>query len=375
MRARPSIYKEKNMKLKNLLSFAAAALLAVSMSVMAQAQTGKVHGHVTDPTGVPKGGGTVGLSTDAGHTFKYTFPVSASGEFTGDNIAPGSYSVVLRLPETPEGKFVDMIENVKIVDGQDTAQDIDMSRPAYLEKMTPDQRKQVEEFKKKNAEVVKGNQVIKNLNADLAEARQANKDKKYAEAETLMLKDTGLKPDGELLWYELGIAQLGEKKFDDATNSLKKAADLAAAAKKSNPELIAGAHSALAEVYARSNKPTDAATEYDTAAKLNPSKAGFYLANEAVVFQNVGNADAQAAAADKAIAADPKNPIPYYLKGQALAGKITVDAKGNYIVPPGCAEAYQKYLELAPNGPYAPEVNAVLTETKTKVENKYKAKK
>jgi hypothetical protein len=379
MRARPSIYKEKNMKLKTLRSFAAAALLAVSMSVMAQAQagqTGKIHGHVTDPTGVPKGGGTVGLSTDGGHTFKYTFPVSASGDYTGDNVAPGTYAVILRLPETPEGKFVDMIENVKIVDAQDTAQDIDMSRQAYLDKMTPEQKKQVEEFKKKNAEVMKGNQVIKNLNADLAEARQDNKDKKYAEAETLMLKDTGLKPDGELLWYELGIAQLGGKKFDDAATSLKKASELATAAKKPNPELIAGAHSALAEVYARSNKPADAATEYDTAAKLNPPKAGFYLANEAVVFQNVGNADAQAAAADKAIAADPKNPIPYYLKGQALAGKITVDTKtGAYIVPPGCAEAYQKYLELAPNGTYAAEVNAVLTETKTKVENKYKAKK
>ena len=171
MRARPSIYKEKNMKLKTLLSFAAAALLAVSMSVMAQAPTGKVHGHVTDPTGVPKGGGTVGLSTDGGHTFKYTFPVSASGDFTGDNIAPGTYAAILRLPETPEGKFVDMIDNVKIVAGQDTAQDIDMSRQAHLDKMTPEQKKQVEEFKKKNAEVVKGNQVIKNLNADLAEAR------------------------------------------------------------------------------------------------------------------------------------------------------------------------------------------------------------
>ena len=60
--SRCSIFKEKNMKLKSLLSLAAAAVLAVSMSVMAQAPpTGKVHGHVTDPTGVPKGGGTVGL--------------------------------------------------------------------------------------------------------------------------------------------------------------------------------------------------------------------------------------------------------------------------------------------------------------------------
>ncbi len=368
------------MKLKKLLSLTAAGLLSgllsASISVMAQTPTGKVHGHVTDPTGVPKGGGTVSLSTDGGKTSKYSFPVSASGDYTGDNVAPGTYQVILKLPETPEGKFVDMIENVKVVAAQDTAADVDMSRQAYIDKMTPEQKKQLEEFKKKNAEVMKGNQVIKNLNADLAEARQDNKDKKYAEAETLMTKDTGLKADGELLWYELGVAQIGLKKWDDAATSLKKAAELGAASKKPNPELIGGSHAALGEVYARSNKPADAATEYDAAAKANPAKAGFYLTNETVVYQNVGNADAQAAAADKAIAADPKNPLPYYLKGQALAGKITVDQKtGAYVVPPGCAEAYNKYLELAPTGPYVPEVKAVLAETQSKVENKYKAKK
>ena len=363
------------MKLKSILSSSAVVLLSGVMA-LAQAPTAKIHGHVTDPTGTPKGPGTIGLSTDGGHTSKYSFPVSATGEYTGDGIAPGTYTVIFRLPETPEGKLVDHIENVKIAAGEDVKQDIDMSRQAYLDQMTPDQRKQVEEFKKKNAEVTKTNGVIKNLNADLAEARQDNKDKKYAEAETLMLKDTGLKPDGELLWYELGMSQLGQKKWDDATASLKKAAELGTAAKKPNPELIGGAQAALGEVYARSNKPEDATAAYDLAAKSNPPKAGFYLVNETVVFFNVGNADAQAAAADKAIAADPTNPLPYYLKGQALAGKITVDPKtGAYITPPGCVEAYNKYLQLAPNGQYAADVKSLLAATQTKVDNKYKAKK
>jgi hypothetical protein len=363
------------MKLRSFFAVAAAALLSVAMAV-AQAPTGKIHGHVTDPTGVPKGGGTASLSSDGGHTTKYSFPVSATGDFTGENIAPGTYSLILRLPDTAEGKFVDLIENVKIAAGDDLKQDIDMSRQAYIDKMTPDQKKQVEEFKKKNAEVMKTNSVIKNLNADLAEARQDNKDKKYAEAETLMLKDTGLKADGELLWYELGMAQLGLKKYDDAATALKKAADLGAAAKKPNPELIGGADAALGETYARGGKAADAPAQYDAAAKVNPTKAAFYYQNETVVFFNTGNADLQAASADKAIAADPNAPLPYYLKGQALAGKITVDPKtGAYIVPPGCAEAYNKYLQLAPTGQYAPDVKALLAATQTKVDNKFKAKK
>jgi tetratricopeptide (TPR) repeat protein len=363
------------MKLRFLLSLTAAALLPVAIA-SAQAPTGKLHGRVTDPTGVPKSNGTISLSSDGGKTLKYNFPVNPSGEFTGADIAPGSYTLVFRLPETPPDKIVDSIENVKIVAGQDTQQDDDLSRKEYLDKMTPDQRKQVEEFKKKNAEVLKGNQVIKNMNADLNEARTDNHDKKYDAAEALMLKDTGAMPNSELLWYELGLAQLGLKKWDDATTSLKKTVDLASAAKKPNPELIGGAQAALGEVYARDNKTDDAATEYDLAAKTNPTKAATYLTNEAVVYFNTGKSDAQTAAADKAIAADPKNPLPYYLKGQSLAGKITVDAKtGAYVVPPGCAEAYQKYLELAPTGPYAVESKAILDETQTKVNSKYKAKK
>lgn len=364
------------MKLRSYLSLAAAILLSASIASVAQGPTGKIHGKVTDPTGVPKGNGTVSLSTDGGKTAKYSFPVNESGDFTGDGIAPGTYSMVLKLSDTPEGKFVDLIENVKIAAGDDLHQDDDMSRQAYLDKMTPDQKKQVEEFKKKNAEVVKNNAVIKNLNADLNEARTDTHDKKYQEAETLMLRDTGLKPDSDLLWYELGDAQLGLKKWDDATASFKKATDLSTAAKKPSPELIGGAHAGIAEAAARNNKPDDAQAEYDLAAKANPPKAGFYYSNGAVIFSQIGNNDAQGVAADKAIAADPKSPLPYYLKGQALIGKASVDPKTQQIVlPPGCAEAYEKYLDLAPDGQFANDVKGILAQSNSKVESKYKAKK
>ncbi len=370
------------MKLSSQLSLGAAVFLSATtlsvftLSAMGQGTTGKLHGRVTDPTGMPKAAGTIGLSTDMGKTLKYTFPLSASGDFSGADIAPGTYTMLLRLPDTAEGKYVDEIDNVKITAGQDLLQDDDMSRKEYLDKMTPEQRKQVEEFKKKNAEIMKGNMLIKNLNGDLNQARQDNKDKKFDDAEALMLKDTALKPDGELLWYELGMAQVGLKKWPDAQVTLKKVIDLDTASKKPSPELQGGAYAALGEVLARSGKTDDAAAQYDLAAKAFPSKAGFYFTNEAVVYSNVGAGDAQVAAADKAIAADPKAPLPYYLKGQALAAKISVDAKsGAYILPPGLLEADNKYLELAPDGPYAPEVKAILAETQSKVKSTYKAKK
>ena len=369
------------MKLKSLISLSAAAVLSVlavsAVPAFAQAgPAGKIHGKVTHPTGVPKVEGTVSLSQDNGNTMKYSFPVSATGDFAGEGIAPGTYSVILRMPDTPPGKLVDEIDAVKITAGEDTLQNVDMSRKEYVDKLSPEQRKQLEEFKKRNAEVMKGNAVVKTLNADLQSARASNKAKNYAEAETLMLKDTETNPpSAELLLNELATAQIGLKKWDEASATLQKALTMATAATKPNQDLIGNLHAGLGEVYARTNKPDDAQKEYDLAAKASPTGAAVYLKNETVIFSQVGNSDAQVAAADKAIAVDPNNAILYYLKGQGLASKITVDAKGAYVMPPGCAEAYNKYLELAPNGQFVGEVKGLLAAANTKVESKYKAPK
>ena len=90
----------------------------------------------------------------------------------------------------------------------------------------------------------------------------------------------------------------------------------------------------------------------------------------------MGTTDGQAQAADKAIAANAQDPIPYYLKGQSLISKATVDPKTSRIVlPPGCGEAYQKYLELDPTGPYSADVKGILDSAGQKINSSYKAGK
>jgi tetratricopeptide (TPR) repeat protein len=241
---------------------------------------------------------------------------------------------------------------------------------------------------------MKTNALVKTLNADILVVRQDFKDAdgakvaavaalgaaatkadidakeaeiktaKYTDAETLMLKDTGLKPDASVLWAQLGEAQLGLKKYDDAEVSYKKVLEIEAAAKKQSPQNQGAAEAGLGEIYARTGKIDDANTAYDAAAKFDPTKGAFYLRNEAVIFSQVGNTDGEAAAADKAIALDPTQALSYYLKGQGLIAKATIDQKsGKMILPPGCAEAYQKYLDLAPTGPYAPDVKGILAES------------
>ena len=360
-------------KLHTMLLFAATAALPFSAPAgFGQAGTGSIHGHIQDPVGAPIAGSQVLVTTD-GKTAKYTFTADANGDYKGAGIAPGSY--VLNL--TAAGKPLDQIMNVKVVADQDLPENFDLSRADYIAKMTPDERKKIEEVKKQNAEALKNNSAIKGLNTDLQKARDDNKNKNFAEADQIMTKDTQAKPDASVLWLELGTAQLGEKKYPDATTSLQKAISLEGASPKPNVEIVGGANNALGEALAEQNKIPDATSAYDAAAKSNPAGAGMYYTNETIVLARSGqNGDAVATAADKAIAADPTKPIPYYLKGQALIGKATVDPKTQKIqAPPGCAEAYQKYLELAPDGQFAADAKNILTSMGQTVKTTYKAGK
>jgi hypothetical protein len=68
--------------------------------------------------------------------------------------------------------------------------------------------------------------------------------------------------------------------------------------------------------------------------------------------------------------------VLYYLKGNGLVGKTTMDDKTHRLVAPaGCMEAYQKYLQLAPDGIYAGEVKGILAGFNVAIDNNYKAGK
>jgi len=361
------------MRTKLILWLAGVMLALVPTIAAAQeaAVAAKIHGHAQDPANAPIANGQVVLSTD-GKTPLYTFNTDANGDYKGEGIKPGTYYVTLF--QTP-GKAIDRFDQVKFTPGTDTLQDFDLSRPAYVDKLPPEQKKALEEAKAKNAEINKENQSVGKLNELLKQARADNAAKKYDDAATAMQQATTLKPDAAVLWLELGIAQTGQKKYDDAAVSLKKALDLDTNSKKPNPDVEAADNNALGEVYANTNKIPDATAAYDAAAKLEPANAAMFYTNETIVLSRAGQTDATIAAADKAIAADPKKAIAYYLKGQALISKATVDPKTQKIVaPPGTADAYNKYLELAPDGPMAPEAKSILAEIGEKVSTKYNAK-
>jgi hypothetical protein len=77
---------------------------------------------------------------------------------------------------------------------------------------------------------------------------------------------------------------------------------------------------------------------------------------------------------DKAIAADPQKAEAYYWKATNLIGGATLQGD-KMVAPPGTAEAFNKYLELQPNGPHADEAKAMLASIGAPVETTFGTKK
>ncbi len=238
---------------------------------------------------------------------------------------------------------------------------------------------------------VAGQLAIEAANADLKTARTANQEKRYADAETLMARDTALRGDMPYLWIELGQAQLGLKKYAEAETSFKAAVGggepnqkqpisgafyaegkgtvghisvqrvASTPEGKTRAEIEGISYSSLGQLYIVSNKVPEAKAAFDEAAKDFPEQAPLYYRNEAVFFLQAGNAVEQVAAAEKAIAVDPTRAVLYFYKGQGLAAQATVDAKTQKLtLPAGCAEALQKYLDLDPSGPYSADAKGML---------------
>lgn len=239
------------------------------------------------------------------------------------------------------------------------------------------------------------------VNADLVAARAATADKRYADSEALMKPITETQPELVLPWIELGKAQIGLKQYADAEYSFKKALGFTPAAPGDasaggfyqqtggpgafapeathasrntlnggtvttgadrTPEIEGAAWSSLGQIYALTGRTAPAQKAFDNAVRIYPKEAALYRNNETIFFFQAGNSAAQLDAAEKAIALDPTRALLYYFKAQAMVSSATVDPKTQKMVlPPGCAEAYEKYLQLDPKGQFANDAKGILT--------------
>jgi tetratricopeptide (TPR) repeat protein len=241
------------------------------------------------------------------------------------------------------------------------------------------------------------NRSAQDVNQAVVAARAASKDKRYADAEALMLKATADNPTLIVPRVELGLAQLNLKKLPEAEASFKIALGIDPAATRAShqddfyqegnsaegegthlsrntmggaviapqtrtPELKGICLSSLGEIYIRTKRFDAGQRAFDDAAKANPSQAALYLRNETIFFYQVGNAQGELVAADKALAVDPNRAMLYFFKGQAIAAaQAPADPDADKKpLPQASVDAYKKYLALEPNGQFAALANKAL---------------
>ncbi|MGH9726870.1 MAG: tetratricopeptide repeat protein, partial [Candidatus Acidiferrales bacterium] len=96
---------------------------------------------------------------------------------------------------------------------------------------------------------------------------------------------------------------------------------------------------------------------------LNTTPSDTCWKNLGIVLTNKGRMKDAIAPLQKATQVTPKDADAWFLLGGALAGNIQTKQEGEkmiYILPPGTLEAYQKYLDLDPNGPHVAEAQSMI---------------
>jgi len=354
---------------------------------------GTVKGVVKDASGNPiEGAIVVWANTDNGQ--KYQIKTNKKGEYFSLGIAPGTYTATLYKNADDLKANKEAFHFGKVPVGlEEKTLDFDLKQQAEEQAkgqgLTPEQLKQQQEAKEK---VQKENLTIKALNERIAAASTSMQAGDFDSAIATMTEATQMDATRDVLWAIQGDAYRGSalkqtdpaekgRRLQESVSDYQKAIEIkqknVEAATKKDPEDIkrlAGYYNNLGEALGRLGKADEAVKAYTMAAQTNPAGAAGYYFNAGAVLTNAGKVDDAIAAFDKCIAADPNRADAYYQKGVNLIGKATLQGD-KMVAPPGTAEAFNKYLELQPTGPYADVAKQMLASIGASVETGFGKKK
>jgi tetratricopeptide (TPR) repeat protein len=351
-----------------------AALLAPA----ALAQVGgPVRGTLKDKDGKPLPDVQVQfVGTENGR--KYNLKTNKKGEFVSIGIQLGTYDIAF-LDKGQKiysvNKFAvklgDNILDVNLEEEQQAAQGAAAPPPG----VSKEQLQQVVEAQKQaQAEAA----AVKNLNDLLAQANAAEQAGNLEQAVSIMENAVQTDATRSVLWsrlaeYEraLGLKATGEQ---GNTWSAKAVEHYQKAVETSNektpPPQIAAYYNNMGQAYGKMNKMDEATAAYQKAAELDPMGAAKYYFNIGAMLTNGGKIDEAIGAFDQAIAADPALADAYYWKGVNMVGKAKLD-NGKMIAPEGTDQAFNKYLELQPEGQFAQPAKDMLASIGAQVQTSF----
>ncbi len=373
------------MKFRNLAA-ASAGLLVLALTSLAQVTA--IEGDVKGTDGAPLKAAVINIErTDIkGH---YTVKTDKKGHYIYTGLPMGTYNVFLVV----EGKEVDNVKGVKTRPGDPTREDFNQkaavaensNKQAEYQKaletgqiskdlerqLTPEQKEQLKKDMEKKEASMKKNAALNSAYNDGLAALNA---KEYDKAIENLNKASELDPTQLAVWSNLATAytELAKTKTGtDFDTNMQKALDTYGKAIALKPE-DAGVHNNYALTLARAKKFPEAQAELQKAAELDPPNAGKYYYNLGALLVNANQSDDASKAFKKAMELQPTYADAYYQYGVTLVSKAQVGSDGKVTPVPGTIEAFQKYLELQPTGPYAQGAKDMLTTLGSTVDTNYK---
>jgi len=351
-------------------SWAWAALLAAALVCLlapgTYAQvTGSISGTILDINAKPWAG--LGIQAVSDQGAKLDTKTDMEGRYTFRNLRPGVYDLtIVTFPPPNEKQPPFSMGKLKVMSNDEARADLNFKEvQAKQGQVAQEQAKKQEEEKQKfegmKAHFNAGNDLLtqeRKVKDDLSKAapdqRDALKqnlkdvsDKAAAEFQAAQ-KSAGEKdPNQHLLWAKLGEAYDVAGRNDEAAQAYQQAI----AAKPDDP----GYYNNLGNVLARAGKIDEARAAYSKSAELDPTKAATAWRNFGISLYNANRGADAVEPLQKSAELDPKSAQTWYLLGACLIYKMTVKKVGDKDVPefaPGTIEAYQKAIELDPNGPY-----------------------
>ena len=334
-----------------------AAGVAVNAAAQEKEKPAKIHGQVLDVSGNPFAGAVVSVrNSTTGQSTDFT--ADSQGRYRSGNLVAGTYSIDVKV----QGKSA-YSQIVQLTGGQDTQQDFN------FKELQNKQSEEATEAAKKNEEAkAKFSAMKQHFDAGTAALEQAKqvrtqmdkmpKDQQVAsqgqvdqttgtaitEFNAALEQTAETDPNRNIVLARLGEAYEIDNKYSDAAGAYAKAVAL-----KPDPSY----YNNLGNSLARTGKIDDALTAYQKAIELDPMNTAMYWRNFSIGLYNSGRIKESVDPLKKATAADPKNAQAWYLLGAALVNTMDFKQEGDKLVPvlqPGTQEAYQKAIELDPNG-------------------------
>jgi len=354
----------------------AAVMLAALASVFAPRAAAQgdstIKGQILDITGKPWVDMGVQAVSDQGA--KTETKTDKDGNYVFPHLRAGLYSVFVLLP-APNKPYEGQ---VRISSGQEAPVNFDFKE--ILSKQgaaAQEQLKKNEEAKNKieglKAHFNAGNALIdqeKQAKLDLAKATPDQRDaakqkladlgdqavKEFQEA----AKNLGEKDNNaHLVWFKMGEAYETANRFDDAAQSYQQAIT-------AKPD-VPGYYNNLGNSLAKAGKIEEAKAAYTKSAELDPPNAATAWRNFGISLYNANRLADAIEPLQKSTELDPKNAQSWYLLGASLLMKMTAKTVGDKTevqLAPGTVEAYEKAVELDPNGTWGQQAKQGLTDLK-----------